>query len=329
MNALVSIVVATYNGEKFLRQQLESILNQTYSNLEIIVVDDGSTDETLNILQEYVETDKRINVYRSVKKLGFVGNFERGLLLTKGEYIALSDQDDVFRKDKIELLVDTLQANPKCDLVASDLSLIDANGHVYVKSMWAHHKMNPVAGHPFKRLVVSNFLTGCAIMVRRRVLNVALPFPADCLVHDWWLALTAARSDAGGICLVHQSLVFYRQHDLNTYGARILAPLTFNKIINRFFLGKKAEGGMVFRHKEIQLTLARLNGYLLFEKWTHDNLSFINSYIDAIKRLSLDSENSIFTRVRLLPGRLKYFFLAKKSLRDIAEIIYFSIFPSR
>ena len=99
MNDLVSVVMATYNGDKFIRLQIESILNQSYSNLEIVVVDDASSDNTLTILQEYANADDRISIYPNDKNIGFVANFERGLMLVKGEYIALSDQDDIFDKN--------------------------------------------------------------------------------------------------------------------------------------------------------------------------------------------------------------------------------------
>src|SRR3990172_731979 len=119
---LVSIVMATYNGEKYLRQQLDSILEQTCQHFELIVVDDASTDETLSILNEYAASDDRIHVYPAEKNMGLVANFERGLKLAKGEFIALSDQDDIFRNDKIELLLNALKAHPDRDLAVSDLS---------------------------------------------------------------------------------------------------------------------------------------------------------------------------------------------------------------
>src|SRR5665811_477003 len=135
---LVSIVMATYNGEKYLRQQLDSILEQTYQHFELIVVDDASTDETLSILEEYAALDDRIHVFPAERNLGLVPNFERGLRLAEGDFIALSDQDDIFRKDKIELLLTALKDHPKRDLVLSDLSLIDANGNNIAHSMWSY-----------------------------------------------------------------------------------------------------------------------------------------------------------------------------------------------
>src|SRR5450759_436506 len=122
---LVSIVMATYNGEKYLRKQLDSILEQTYQHFELIVVDDASTDGTLSILAEYAALDDRIQVFPAEKNLGLVSNFERGLRLANGNFIAFSDQDDIFRKDKIKLLLSALKDHSSRDLAVSDLSLID------------------------------------------------------------------------------------------------------------------------------------------------------------------------------------------------------------
>ena len=102
---LVSIVVTTYNGERFLKAQLDSIIAQTYQPIEIIVVDDGSTDNTLNILNEYATNHKNVSVIKNEQNLGYVKNFEKGFSLAKGDYIAPCDQDDVWLPTKIDVLV--------------------------------------------------------------------------------------------------------------------------------------------------------------------------------------------------------------------------------
>ena len=119
---LVSIVMATYNGEKYLLRQLDSILQQTYQHIELIVVDDASTDGTLSILEEYAALDDRIHVFPAEMNLGLVANFERGLRLAKVDFIALSDQDDIFRKDKIEILLTAFIDQPNRDLAVGEYS---------------------------------------------------------------------------------------------------------------------------------------------------------------------------------------------------------------
>src|ERR1700748_3070750 len=93
---LVSVAMCTYNGEKYIRQQLDSILNQTWRNLEIVIVDDGSSDDTFAIISEYAEKDSRIKCFKNEVNLGFNKNFEHAVELTTGDYIAISDQDDIW-----------------------------------------------------------------------------------------------------------------------------------------------------------------------------------------------------------------------------------------
>lgn len=327
MKELVSVVVGTYNGEKYLRPQIESILKQSYKNIEVVVVDDASTDKTLSILNEYAALDNRIHVYPAEKNLGLIANFERGVRLAKGEFIALSDQDDVFRIDKIEMLADTLNAYPERDLVVSDLSLIDENGSVFADSKWSYQKMKPKQNHPFSLLVYQNFATGCAMMFRRRLLTLALPFPPNCLVHDWWLAVVSASESAGGICLLRETLTYYRQHQLNVIGVKNLAPLTIRKVIVRIMEGPKPGKGIDMRNASARSELSRLNGYLSLDIWSPHDRSFIEQYKLVLQRYLADEHSNIIERILCIPERLRYPIFARKSIREIVEVIYFSIFP--
>lgn len=303
---MVSIVMATYNGEKFLRQQLDSILKQTYQHFELIVVDDGSLDNTLSILEEYIALDDRIHVFPAEKNLGVVKNFERGLKLAKGEYIALSDQDDIFRRDKIELMVNTLKANPKRDLVMSDLSLIDADGNQIALSMWRYANLKPKQGKPFYRLLYRNFATGCAMMIRRRLLEFAIPFPPNCIVHDWWLAVVAASSKAGGICLIDEQLTAYRQHSLNVLGAKEAVPVRMGAIFPRI---KAVPRGRVIFEKRMSLykpDLDRLTGYLESTAWTSKDRFIIEQSKSLFVGYTNDTHNNLIGRVSKLPQRLRH-----------------------
>ena len=129
-SSLVSVVMAAYNGGKYITQQIESILNQTYQNIELIVIDDCSTDNTRELVSEFCEKDARVNLVRSDHNKGVIETFQHGLKMARGEYIALSDQDDVFDPRKIEVLVKALESNRSADLVVSDLRLIDDDGDI-------------------------------------------------------------------------------------------------------------------------------------------------------------------------------------------------------
>jgi glycosyltransferase involved in cell wall biosynthesis len=320
---LASIVLATFNGEEFLRQQMDSILGQTYQNFELIVVDDMSTDETLSILNQYAALDDRIHVFPTGKNLGVVDNFERGLRLAKGEYIALSDQDDVFRKDKIELLINALKDNPNRDLVVSDLSLIDENDVEFAISMWRYQKLKPQQGKPIRRLLYLNFATGCAMMFRRRLLKIALPFPPACLVHDWWLAVVAASSKGGGICLVGEQLTAYRQHGSNVLGAREANKnaLKLRATINRIKAPPSGVSIIEQRMNEMQPSIARLDEYLQREFWTMDERLMIKKIRDTLEGYRTDAHSGFLIRISKLPQRLQIAALSRSFTHCVRAIL--------
>lgn len=303
---LISIVMATYNGEKYLRKQLVSILGQTYQHFELIVVDDASTDETLSILNEYSVLDDRIHVFPAEENIGLVANFERGLRLAKGEFIALSDQDDIFRKNKIELLLTALKDHPSRDLVLSDLSLIDENGNHIAHSMWRYSRLKPKQGKPFRRLLYANFATGCAMMVRRRLLELAIPFPPDCNLHDWWLAVVASSSKAGGICLVDKQLTAYRQHGSNVLGTKEANKLKMGTIISRITASPRGRAGFENRMRLYKLDLDRLTGYLQSSAWSSIDRVSIEESRTLFVDYASDVHSGLISRISKLPKRLHH-----------------------
>jgi glycosyltransferase involved in cell wall biosynthesis len=320
---LVSIVMATYNGEKYLRQQLDSILHQTYQHIELIVVDDASTDETLSILNEYAALDYRIHVFPAEKNFGLVANFERGLKLAKGDFIALSDQDDIFRKDKIELLLTTLKNHPGRDLVVSDLSLIDEEGNQVAPSMWRYSKIKPKQGRPFRRLLYANFATGCAMMFRRRLLQIALPFPPKCLVHDWWLAVVATTSKGGGICILKEQLTAYRQHRSNVLGASAANNLNVKGIISRIKAvprGASNFGKRMCLYKILHLD--RLDGYLQSSVWSPNELILVEQSRKVFIDYMSDTRCNLFSRITKLPPRLRYAFITGGAASCLAVVMH-------
>ena len=123
----IDIILATYNGEKYLKEQLDSILNQTYTNFRLLISDDCSQDSTKEILKEYEEKDNRIKVFFQEKNLGYVKNFEFLLTKVEGSIYALSDQDDIWNKDKVEKSYNKLKEE-HADLVFTDLEMIDEEG---------------------------------------------------------------------------------------------------------------------------------------------------------------------------------------------------------
>ena len=201
---LISIALCTCNGERFLREQLDSLLAQDHVNLEIVAVDDASTDGTPAILEACAARDPRVRLFRNAANLGFRRNFQEAIGRCRGDFIAPCDQDDVWRPDKLRLL---LEAIGDAAAAYCDSELVDGQGRPLGLRLSDKRVMGPI-DDPL-RLALQNCVSGHAMLFRRSLVARALPIP-DGLFHDWWLALVAAGS--GGIAHRPEPLVQYRQH---------------------------------------------------------------------------------------------------------------------
>lgn len=210
---LVSIAMATFNGQLYLREQLDSIVAQTYDNLELIIVDDCSTDDTLMLLHSYKKKYENIKIFQNKINLGVVKSFEKAINLCSGDFIALSDQDDVWFSNKIAILVAQIGDNW---LIHSDSTLVDEQLNVLQESHFKCGKQSNKVDF-FDYLINVN-VTGCTAMVSRQLLNIALPFKTYYLPHDWYLTYYAAYCSK--IKLINIPLIYYRQHTLNVSGAK-------------------------------------------------------------------------------------------------------------
>jgi len=210
MQPLVSIALCTYNGERFLIKQLDSLLSQDYSNIEIVIVDDGSTDHTLDIVNSYARRDSRIRYLKNEVNLGFNKNFEKAIMLTSGDYIAISDQDDVWYPNKLRLLLDNIKdnwlifSNSRCKSKTKQAKLLD--------------HFNPP--DDYKGILLRNYVTGHTVLLRREFLKFALPFPQKGY-YDWWLGFVAAYHRK--IAFLDKVLTAYRVHNESVIQKRIAA----------------------------------------------------------------------------------------------------------
>ena len=170
------ILLATYNGEKYLSKQLDSILKQTYKNFRLIISDDCSIDNTKKILEEYKLKDDRIIVYYQNQNLGYVKNFEFLLSKVESEFYALADQDDIWLENKIEVAINTLKEN-NADLYFSDLTLINDNGEIIGNSFWKEKGFykKVLKDKSYKGLLLNNYVTGCTIVTKKKFLENILP----------------------------------------------------------------------------------------------------------------------------------------------------------
>ncbi len=209
---LVSVAVATYNGQRFLRQQLDSIYAQTYPNIEVVAIDDHSSDETVAIL-ERCRRARGLTYRINETNLGYPRNFEKAAHMCNGAYIAFSDQDDIFLPHKIETLVREIQGY---SLIYSDAAIIDAAGAVLAPSYMRFVNFPMLTGKPFRELVFRCFIRGFQVLFERELLRAAPPMP-DRVTHDDWFTILAAKH--GGIKYLDEPLVRYRQHGANVTGS--------------------------------------------------------------------------------------------------------------
>ncbi len=201
---LVSVALCTYNGERYLREQLDSILAQRDVRLEVVAVDDASQDGTLALLRDYAARDGRVRVESNPHNLGPLRSFERAIALCTGEFIAPSDQDDIWDADKLSVL---LAAIGDADLAYCDSEYIDGDGRRSGRRISGDRAM--MHGRKPLQFVFANSVSGHACVLRRSLFEAALPFP-DGVFHDWWLALCAAAGR--GVAYVDRTLVQYRRH---------------------------------------------------------------------------------------------------------------------
>ena len=201
---LVSVAMTTYNGERFLQQQLQSILDQRYKSIEIIISDDGSTDSTIDIIKLFQNTYSNIHLFKNEKANGIKKNFENALVHCSGTYIALCDQDDYWMPDKIEKLIKGIGSH---SLIYHNSLFVNEQGQSLNKTI--ADRMNCYTGYNPEVFLMHNCISGHAALFHRRLLPVALPFP-KARYHDWWLAFIAACSD--GVIYLPEVLVHYRQH---------------------------------------------------------------------------------------------------------------------
>lgn len=202
----VSIAVCTYNGEKYLREQINSLIHQTYQNLEIIIVDDKSSDNTLEILKSYAQKDERIKLFQNEHNLGFVQNFSKALTRCSGDYIALADQDDIWKLNKIEKFLSEIQEHT---LIYSDALLIDQNSNPMNQQL-IQPKKNLVSGNCNKAFIFTNCVSGNTLMFKKELLPFILPIP-HISFHDTWIAFVA--SSMGTITYTDEAMTYYRRHN--------------------------------------------------------------------------------------------------------------------
>lgn len=230
MEEQVDVLMATYNGERYLKEQIDSILNQTYKNIRLIISDDCSTDKTRDILKQYEQNDK-IKIFYQEKNLGYIKNFEFLLKQVENDLYMLSDQDDVWKKEKISKSVEKLKSE-NLDLVFGDLEIVDENLNTIQESFNKYMKLERKIKkyiNDYRLQYLYNCITGCTILSKKKYINKIVPLPAETkyIPHDYWIGLIVSLN--GKVGYIEEKLIKYRQHGDNQIGIDKISH-KFNKL---------------------------------------------------------------------------------------------------
>lgn len=220
MNETVSILLPTYNGEKYIKEQIDSILNQTYKDIKLIISDDGSSDNTVNILKQYEQQDSRIELYIQPKNMGVVKEIEFLLQKVETPFYMLADQDDYWLPEKVEKSLETLIKN-NADLVFGDLEVVDENLNTIYPSfgdfMLLNRKIHKYLDS-YKVNYLYNCVTGCTVLAKRETIQYIIPIPTKSkyLIHDHWISIMVSLN--GKLAYMDEKYIKYRQHGNNQVG---------------------------------------------------------------------------------------------------------------
>lgn len=319
----IAIALCTYNGERYLEEQLESLGRQSLAPAEVVVCDDQSTDGTLKILNTFKKTAPfPVRVYLNEERLGVVRNFSKAIELCKEGYVATCDQDDIWLPDRLAI---TGRAMRKAEseygqdtplLVHSDLKLADAGGNIIAPSFIKKARISFVEEEPLKNLLVQNFVTGSTVLVNRALLDAVTPIPVSAVMHDRWLALGAAA--LGRIISLAEPTVIYRQHECNLVGWKaLLSSQTLKRLagvdVLERDLAAAIKQGLAFRR-------------LLAEKHDYNLPGYANLFLDKAQQSGPAAE---LTALRLKIGKKPWYMnvvflllLLKGGYRRYLEMIY-------
>ena len=228
---MVTVLLAVYNGEKYLAQQIDSILSQTVKDIKIVIRDDGSCDNSVDIINYYCNNyPDKVFCLNGSPTGSAKQNFAKLLEACDDDYIMFCDQDDVWLPQKVETTLAAMQKSEGGSkipvLVHTDLKVVDQNLKVISDSFFKFQKLIQ-SEITLPRLLVQNYVTGCTVMINRALKEKCKKIPNDCIMHDWWLALVAVIF--GRLVCVNESTMLYRQHSDNQVGAKASYGIAFIK----------------------------------------------------------------------------------------------------
>jgi glycosyltransferase involved in cell wall biosynthesis len=222
----VSVAMATYNGEKYLKQQIDSILSQLGNEDELIISDDHSSDQTRAIIKKYISEDHRVKLFMNEEK-GVTSNFENAIKRTQNEIIFLSDQDDVWKPEKVKTVKDYYEKNPTIQMIMSDITVVDNHLNTTIESFYEFRGSR--AG--VLKNIIKNSYIGCAMSFKKELKTKILPIPRNVPMHDMWIGLVADMNKSA--LLIPEKLIYYRRHDATVTSVENTSSLK-EKLLWRF-----------------------------------------------------------------------------------------------
>ncbi len=225
--------MATYNGEKYIKDQLESILANLTDQDELVVSDDNSTDQTRNIIRSYEMKDERVKLVDG-PQCGVIANFENAILNASGRYIFLSDQDDVWELNKMERVLQCFFEND-CQVVIHDADVWNKRQEVILPSFISYR----ASKSGVIKNIIKNSYIGCCMAFKRELLDYIMPIPKNIEMHDQWIGVIADIKSQ--TCFLNEVLLHYRRHDENVSSMKhyTIVKMVTNRMVFLYELTKR------------------------------------------------------------------------------------------
>lgn len=259
----VAILLCTYNGEKYIKNLLDSILNQSYSDWHLYIHDDGSKDETLRIITEYENNYENISIVPSTHHMGAKNGF--GYLLNNviADYYMFCDQDDVWFTNKIRDSIDFIKhlefKKSVPVAIGTDLTVTDSRLNIQAESLFSYANVDI---EWFKRdrkyIYIANPFVGCTLTINKALRELCGKMPKEAIMHDWWIAQIAYKN--GFIDLMVKPTIYYRQHEDNVVGTKGLNTHSIN-----YWISKIKNIKEFYRNQKSIYHMSKLNGCTLTE----------------------------------------------------------------
>lgn len=315
MNDKVDILLTTYNSNIiYLKEQITSILEQTYYNISLLISDDASTKKDIQkVLKEYEKKDKRIKIFFQETNLGYNKNFEFLLKQSTAKYIMFSDHDDIWYKEKVEKSLEKIKKE-NVDLVYSNAKQIDENGNI-LHNNYFKYKNVPLIKGKNNCLAISRCIgIGCSQIITKNVKDKMIPFTKEVIAHDWLASFIA--NEANGIDYIEEPLFDYRLHDSNVFGGRSLSQ---NLNIWKEKNGVNYKSYLKYRNKRV-IDIAYLDGAKMCLQYAkiEEDKKYIKSLIEYYKQLKKSRY------LNFCIGKYNKFLSGKNLLKkEIKEILIF------